>query len=109
MPDFRNPHDALRHYVSGAVERGEKQSIVAMDAGKVPVHDSVHLAHVADAIDRMDGDVAGFGYDETADMAAHMLDRFPAVRTAAAGYAAGDPRYNQGELDSAVLDALAEF
>ena len=27
-PGFSNPHDALRHHVSGAVERGEKTPIV---------------------------------------------------------------------------------
>ena len=51
--------------------------------------DSIHMAHVADAIDRVGGTPATFGYDETADMAAHMIDRFPAVRTAAAGLRGG--------------------
>ena len=69
--------------------------------------DSIHVAHVADAIDRVGGDRALLGYDETADMAAGMLQRFPAVRRAAAGYA--DGTVGQRGLDSAVLDALAAF
>lgn len=32
MPSFNNPHDALRHHVSGAVERGESESIVEIPA-----------------------------------------------------------------------------
>jgi hypothetical protein len=68
--------------------------------------DSIQLAHVADAIDRVRGDASD--YDQTADMAAVMLTRFPAVREAAAGYAACVP-LSQQTLDDAVLDALAAF
>lgn len=63
------------------------------------------MAHVADAIDRVGGDNSG--YDETASMAAEMLDRFPGLGEAAAGYATGT--VSQRALDSAVLDALAAF
>ena len=69
--------------------------------------DSIQMAHVADAIDRVSGDHALFGYDETADMAADMLQRFPVVRGVAARFAAGVA--SQRELDDAVLGALAEF
>jgi hypothetical protein len=69
--------------------------------------DSTHLAYVADAIDRTGGAPAEFGYDETADMAAAMLQRFPAVRRCAACYALG--HVPSSDLDSAVLDALAAF
>ena len=31
-PQFSNPHDALRYHVSGAVERGEKEAITAVEA-----------------------------------------------------------------------------
>lgn len=30
MKTFTNPHDALKHHVTGAIERGEKQPIVAL-------------------------------------------------------------------------------
>ena len=78
---------------------------MATDGRAGTMQDSVQLAHVADAIDRVGGDNAG--YDETADMAAQMLTRFPAVREAVAGYVAGF--VDQARLDSAVLDALAAF
>jgi hypothetical protein len=65
------------------------------------------MAHVADAIDRVGGNHAEWGYDETADMAAEMLDRFAHVREAAAGYVADT--VDQHGLDDAVLDALAGF
>jgi hypothetical protein len=71
------------------------------------MHDSVELAHVADAIERVGGDNQAFGYDEAAGMAAEMLDRFAHVREAAAGYVAGI--VDQYGLDDAVLDALAGF
>jgi hypothetical protein len=71
------------------------------------MYDSIQLAHTADAIDRVKGDPAEFGYDETAQMAAHMLDRFPHVRAAAAAYARGG--IEAPALDSAVLDALMGF
>lgn len=32
MPEFNTPQDALRHHVSGAVERGEKEPIVEQRA-----------------------------------------------------------------------------
>lgn len=32
MTQFNNPHDALRHHVSGAVGRGEKEAITAVEA-----------------------------------------------------------------------------
>jgi ribosomal protein L37E len=69
--------------------------------------DSVHVAHVADAIDRVGGDRAGFGYDETAAMADDMLWRFPAVYAAVTGYVAD--AIGRPALDDAVLDALAAF
>lgn len=69
------------------------------------MHDAIHLAHVADAIERVNGDSTD--YDTSADMASAMLTRFPAVRDAAAGYAAGTT--GRPALDSAVLDALAAF
>jgi hypothetical protein len=69
--------------------------------------DSILIAHVADAIERVGGEAGQFGYDAAADMAAHMLDRFPAVRDAAAAFAYGNGA--QGALDSAVSDAVAEF
>lgn len=69
--------------------------------------DIILTAHVADAIERVGGEFGEFGYDTAADMAAHMLDRFPAVREAAEGYVAW--RVAESVLDSAVLDALAEF
>ena len=31
MPNFSNPHDALRHHVSGAIERGEAEPITARE------------------------------------------------------------------------------
>ena len=80
------------------------RGVMATDEGQAPV-DSIQLAHVADAIDRVGGDSAG--YDETASMAAEMLTRFAAVREAAAGYTAGT--VGQSGLDCAVLDALAAF
>jgi len=67
--------------------------------------DSVQVAHVADAIGRVGGEVPDT--ETGADMATAMLTRFPAVRGAAAGYAAGS--IGQPALDSAVLDALAAF
>jgi hypothetical protein len=69
------------------------------------MYDSIQLAHTADAIERVNGDAAD--YDTTADMAAAMLTRFPAVRAASAGYVAGT--VSQPALDGAVLDALAAF
>jgi hypothetical protein len=71
------------------------------------MHDSIELAHVADAIERAGGDNRAFGYDEAAGMAAEMLDRFAHVREAAAAYAAGAT--DRRDLDNAVLDALAGF
>jgi len=75
------------------------------DEGQALMRDSVQLAHVADAIERVGGDAGD--YDETADMAAAMLGRFPAVRTAAAGYVAGSVK--RAGLDDAVLGALQAF
>jgi hypothetical protein len=71
------------------------------------MYDSIQLAHVADAIGRVGGDARAAGYDETADMAGEMLDRFAAVREASADYAAGS--IDRRALDSAVCDALAAF
>jgi hypothetical protein len=69
------------------------------------MYDSIQLGHTADAIERVNGDATD--YVTTADMAAQMLTRFPAVRETSAGYAAGS--IGQPALDSAVLDALAGF
>jgi hypothetical protein len=69
--------------------------------------DSILIAHVADTIDRVGGKRAEFGYDETADMAARMIERFPVVRDTAARYADGTA--DDHALGEAVLDALAEF
>lgn len=68
---------------------------------------SIQMAHVADAIESVGGDHEGFGYEEAADMAAVMLQRFPVLRDVAARFAAG--KATQAELNSAVLDALQGF
>ncbi len=70
-----------------------------------PVADSVELAHVADAIDRVGGDASD--YDATADMAARMLARFPAVAWVAAEYVRGNE--DKATLDYTVSEALAAF
>ena len=69
--------------------------------------DSIHMAHVADAIESAGGEFGEFGYDEAAGMAADMLQRFPAVREVAARFT--DGKASQQELNGAVLSALAEF
>jgi len=78
--------------------------------------DSIETAHVADAIERTNAsletlsladDLAGFGYDDAAAMAADMLGRFPAVRDAVAGYIAGT--VTEAALDAAVGNAMVNF
>lgn len=67
--------------------------------------DSALVAHVADSIERVGGDATD--YDGTAEMAAQMLTRFPAVRYVAGAYAHGEEE--QGALDHTVSEALAVF
>jgi hypothetical protein len=80
---------------------------MATETGQALMTEAVKTAYVADSIDRVGGDVAGFGYSTSDAMAVDMLDRFPMVGTMAAEYAASTA--NARELDSVVCDALAAF
>jgi hypothetical protein len=66
--------------------------------------DSLDVAHVSDAIERLSGKVAG--YDPTADFAHDLLVSHADVRAAVRGYI--DDTISQPEFD-AVVKAAVEF
>jgi hypothetical protein len=82
-----------------AVNADDFIQAVAMMTG-----DSIEIAHVADAIDRLSGGVND--YDATADFAHNLLTDHEEVRAAVRGYI--DDTISQPEFD-AVVKAAVEF